>query len=281
MKIDSVVVLYNPEEIILKNILSYISFIDKLYIVDNSDVKKYDLIEKIVAVSPKCNYVDNYGNKGIAHALNVGVKLAIENGADWLLTMDQDSSFNNNDLQKIIEELHAINDNEIAILSPSHYKDEQKLNPFYNTITMTSGNFINLDILHKIGSFDENLFIDSVDTEFCLRIYANNYKIKRLPLIILEHNLGEIRKYNFLGLKFSPTNHNKIRRYYIIRNRFYVWEKYKNIYPDFIKWEKLATLKEIIKIILFEKDKLSKIRFSIKGYLDFKKNKFGKYKNAN
>jgi len=53
MKIDSVVVLYNPEEIILKNILSYISFIDKLYIVDNSDVKKYDLIEKIVAVSPK------------------------------------------------------------------------------------------------------------------------------------------------------------------------------------------------------------------------------------
>ncbi len=122
-----------------------------------------------------------------------------------------------------------------------------------------------------------NLFIDSVDTEYCLRIYSMRYKIKRIPSVILNHNLGDIKEYKILGVKFKPTNHNPIRRYYITRNRFYVWDKYNTLYPSFIKWEKMATVKELIKVILFEKDKLKKIQFSLNGYIDYKKNKSGKY----
>ena len=39
----------------------------------------------------------------------------------------------------------------------------------------------------------------------------------------------------------------------------------------------MATVKELIKVILFEKDKLKKIQFSLNGYIDYKKNKSGKY----
>lgn len=276
MKIVGVVVLYNPDESIIKNINSYINDIEKLYLVDNSENKNHDLINKIMSISDKCIYVDNNGNQGIAHALNVGARLAIENGADWLLTMDQDTSFSENDLIKIQEELLAVDSTNTAIVAPSHYLGDD-IKPFYNEIVMTSGNLINLHLFGKIGEFDENLFIDSVDTEYCLRIYSMRYKIKRIPSVILNHNLGDIKEYKILGVKFKPTNHNPIRRYYITRNRFYVWDKYNTLYPSFIKWEKMATVKELIKVILFEKDKLKKIQFSLNGYIDYKKNKFGKY----
>ena len=276
MKIVGVVVLYNPDESIIKNISSYINDIEKLYLVDNSENKNHDLINKIMSISDKCIYVDNNGNQGIAHALNVGARLAIENGADWLLTMDQDTSFSENDLIKIQEELLAVDITNTAIVSPSHYLGDD-IKPFYNEIVMTSGNLINLHLFGKIGEFDENLFIDSVDTEYCLRIYSMRYKIKRIPTVILNHNLGNIKEYKIFGIKFKPTNHGPIRRYYITRNRFYVWDKYNTLYPSFIKWEKMATVKELIKVILFEKDKLKKIQFSLNGYIDYKKNKSGKY----
>ncbi len=276
MKINGVVVLYNPEETIIDNITSYLDNVEKLYIIDNSESKNTELINEIVSISKKCIYIDNNGNQGIAHALNVGARLAIENAADWLLTMDQDTSFSENDLIKIQEELLAVDSTNTAIVSPSHYLGDD-IKPFYNEIVMTSGNLINLHLFEKIGEFDENLFIDSVDTEYCLRIYSMKYKIKRIPSVILNHNLGDIKEYKILGVKFKPTNHNPIRRYYITRNRFYVWDKYNTLYPSFIKWEKMATVKELIKVILFEKDKLKKIQFSLNGYIDYKKNKSGKY----
>lgn len=34
---------------------------------------------------------------------------------------------------------------------------------------ITSGNIINISIALSCGGFDENLFIDSVDEEFCIR----------------------------------------------------------------------------------------------------------------
>ena len=272
--IDAVVVLYHPDESIIENIKTY-QQITKIYAVDNSEKYDDDLVEKLKQFE-NLIYINNNGNQGIAHALNVGARLAIENGADWLLTMDQDTSFSENDLIKIQEELLAVDITNTAIVSPSHYLGDD-IKPFYNEIVMTSGNLINLHLFGKIGEFDENLFIDSVDTEYCLRIYSMRYKIKRIPSVILNHNLGNIKEYKIFGIKFKPTNHGPIRRYYITRNRFYVWDKYNTLYPSFIKWEKMATVKELIKVILFEKDKLKKIQFSLNGYIDYKKNKSGKY----
>ena len=272
--IDAVVVLYHPDESIIENIKTY-QQITKIYAVDNSEKYDDDLVEKLKQFE-NLIYINNNGNQGIAHALNVGARLAIENGADWLLTMDQDTSFSENDLIKIQEELLAVDITNTAIVSPSHYLGDD-IKPFYNEIVMTSGNLINLHLFGKIGEFDENLFIDSVDTEYCLRIYSMRYKIKRIPTVILNHNLGNIKEYKIFGIKFKPTNHGPIRRYYITRNRFYVWDKYNTLYPSFIKWEKMATVKELIKVILFEKDKLKKIQFSLNGYIDYKKNKSGKY----
>lgn len=280
MKLFGTVILYNPNEDIVENIHSYIENIDKLYIVDNSDIKNQSLIKQIKDISDKCIYIDNNGNQGIAHALNIGAELAMQDSASWLLTMDQDSRFNNYDFVKFIEEADLDNAfmQKIGIISPKYYENEH-LFKFYDFITITSGSLINLEIFFKMNGFDNNLFIDSVDTEYCLRLNIAGYKIKRVSNILLNHHLGNITTHKFLWKTIRTTNHSHTRRYYMTRNRFYIWGLYKNIFLEYVKFEKLITLKEFIKIILFEKDKWLKIKFSIKGYLDYKNNKFGKLNN--
>ncbi len=275
-KVYSVVVLYHPDQSILRNINSYIDQVDTLFVIDNSEEKNIGLIQNMKR-NPKIQYIDNHGNQGIAHALNIGATLAITSGADWLLTMDQDSWFEKGTLFKMIKWINENKTDNIGIVSPMHSintRDNYKRQ--HDLVTMTSGNLLNLDIFQKIGHFEEKLFIDSVDTEYCLRLNLNNYRIKRFKSIVLEHNLGYIQRKNFLFANFTVTNHNAIRRYYITRNRFYVWKKYKEYFPWFINYEKNRTIKEIIKLLLGEDDKILKIKMIIQGYWDFKKNKFGK-----
>ncbi len=271
IRIDGAVVLYNSNTTIFENILSYLYEVNILYIIDNSEIKNNDLILKLKNIS-KCKYIDNQGNQGIAHALNVGAKLAIGDGANWLLTMDQDSRFEKNDLNKLIKNI----DSSMGIVSPLHVKNELEIDQNKSIITMTSGNLLNLIIYEKIGPFEEKLFIDSVDTEYCLRLFKYGYKIKRVTDVILNHNLGELKTYTFFNKKFTSTNHNHIRRYYIMRNRLYIWKKYNEILPSFIKSDKKQWIKEMKKIILFEKKKILKLFYTLKGYIDYKKNKFGK-----
>ena len=276
MKIEGVVVLYNPNKNIIDNIKTYINEVETLYVIDNSSEKDNSLINEIKQLSQKCLYIDNFSNKGIAYALNMGVKLAIKESSDWLLTMDQDSKFEKNDLFKLIESIDEDDIQNIGIISPLHNINEHNMNSDNNHITMTSGNLLNLHILEKIGFFLEDLFIDSVDTEYCLRLYEHGYRIKRNHAVLLNHNLGEQKVYTLLWKKYTSSNHNAIRRYYMMRNRLYIWDKYSRILPSFIARDKKEALKEALKIILFEDKKISKVLYILKGCFDYKRKKFGK-----
>lgn len=141
---------------------------------------------------------------------------------------------------------------------------------------ITSGNLIKADLIRNIGFFNDNLFIDYVDYDFCCRIIENDLFIMKVNNAILIHNLGDTMRKKFLWKDVEYTNHSYIRRYYISRNRFYVWNKYKHIAPNFIYNDKKESLEEIIKILLFENNKILKLKMIIKGYIDFKNNIYGK-----
>lgn len=280
--IHGIVVLYNPEETIIDNITSYLDNIEKLYIVDNSESKNHELFNKIVTISEKCIYINNKGNQGIAHALNVGAKLAIENGADWLLTMDQDSSFTQGSLVKLIDWIENNDIHDVGIISPSHhinnsYIEENKTIIQVDTV-MTSGNLLNLKAYQRVGGFLDKLFIDYVDNEYCLRLKINNYKILQLTNATLKHSLGNIKSFTLFNKTIYYTNHNHIRRYYIARNSLYVCSIYKKYFKNYCDNEQKRNIINILKIIFFEESKLQKIHYIIKGILHFYQNKFGKLK---
>lgn len=284
MKISGVVVLYNPDENVLKNIDSYIGKLDILYVVDNSPIPN-DNSNKF-SKNKKIKYISNGGNKGIAKALNIGAKEAIKNGSEWLLTMDQDSSFKKGALEKMIEFLNELNKNKImseslnldcnkigvlSALQRTELNKNEKLSGLsYPLVVMTSGNLVNLKAYQKVKGFKDWFFIDAVDFEFCLNIKKHDYEIIQMNTVELNHNLGNTVEKKLLGKTMYVTNHNYVRRYYITRNRHYLYDLYKDDFLDYCALELSRTKHELLKIILFEKDKLKKIKAIYKGYKDYK-----------
>lgn len=277
MKLAGVVVWYNPSKKDIKNIDSYIKAVDKLYIVDNSENGSN---ESKIPNSKKVEYIYQNENLGIAKALNIACYKAIKEKYKFILTMDQDSCFKSNDVDKMKTKISSLDLSKIGIISPWHKtklkSEKPKEEIDYPLDVMTSGNILNLDIFQKIGGFKEFLFIDGVDIEYCLNLKKNGYKVMRINSIELQHDLGDIFYRNFLGKEFMCDNHNYLRIYYMTRNYRYIRKEYRNIAPEFC--DILVKIKGLIfKIVFYEKDKFRKLRSIVFGIYDYKHNNYGKY----
>ena len=144
---------------------------------------------------------------------------------------------------------------------------------------ITSGALTKAQIYKNVGGYDEKLFIDLVDHDYCLSLNKKGFKILQVDSAILIHNLGESVEKRVLGLKMIPTNHSPLRRYYMSRNRHYIWDKYKEDFPSWVLTDKRRFITENLKIILFEDKKIEKFKYINKGIKDYKNNIFGKFKN--
>ena len=189
--------------------------------------------------------------------------------------MDQDSRFYPGmmaNYKKLIEEQYSEN---TAIAMYSVYQEGMKLKgneTQYVERAITSGSVVDIRIAGTIGGFDENLFIDEVDNEFCYRAQLHGYKILCFPQIKMQHHLGDPIPGNLFGVKFKGLNHNKLRKYYITRNNIYVIKKYPKVTGYCFK----ELMKILIKLLLVEPDKTSRILFMFKGVKDALKGKMGK-----
>lgn len=234
IKVAGIVTLYNPDSDVKENIKSYLSNIDRLYVIDNTPTKEN---KSILPKSEKIKYIFNGANLGVAKALNIGADLAIQEKYSWLLTMDQDSRFKKNDVSKLKEYIEKHDTKDVGLVTPWHVINtgvkEPKEKVDYPFEVMTSGNIINLNAYQKVGGYKDEYFIDDIDIEYCMNLNANQYKIVRLNDIKLKHSLGDIEVKHILGHDFVCSNHNYIRRYYMVRNTFHLCDNYSSIYPEY------------------------------------------------
>jgi len=277
--VHGVTVLYNADDTVIANIASYIDELNQLYVVDNSEAADQSLIDKLRSL-PNCTYISNNGNQGIANALNVGAKLALDSGATWLLTMDQDSKFESGQFLKLIQFATQLDDKTTGLVSPFHKTKisvEPKTEVDEVLTTMTSGNLISLYAWKTIGGFDEDYFIDAVDWDYCLRLTSSNFKVLRLNTVHLNHNLGNATQHTSpTGKQITALNYNKIRRYYITRNKLMIIAKYRKSYSQFSKGVVKSLFRDLRHILFYEKDKSSKLAAAGKGIIDFIRGKKGK-----
>jgi len=254
-----------------------------MYAFDNSPKSKNDYVEELKRVK-KIEYATLGRNVGIAKALNEIAKIALLKGYQYLLTMDQDSYFTVPNLVHMIS--LAMSDSRIGIVSPVHLvKNDlpEKVHGDSEEIltTMTSGNLLNLEVWNNLGGFDEKLFIDYVDHEYCLRMKKNGYKVVRANRITLEHTVGELKPRKFLFWTVRPTNHSPFRLFYQTRNRFYLKKVYGKDFPEYFRKDSVLYWRGIVKVLLYESQKISKIRMVLKGFLALWKNDFNELSSNN
>ena len=290
-KVAAIIVSYNPDKNLLDSVNLLISQVEKIIIVDNGSIegKRKDISSIKDIDNERIEIIFNEENLGIATALNIGVREALKQGFNWILTMDQDSKASKDMVEKMFEVYNNIDEKErksILSILPN-FVDERiqsiEENSVMNTYEyvdadITSGNLVNSEVFDKVGFFDDSLCIDLVDTDFCMRLNEKNIKMIKVRDAILYHSLGESQSVKSILGKFNTSNHSALRRYYMTRNRFYIWERYKDLNSFTLNRDKKLFKKEFIKIILGEKDKVNKIKMVFKGYKDYKKGIRGKLK---
>lgn len=268
MKVAAVVIWYNPVVEFLDNIASYSQHVDKVIVVDNSPTDNSNLF----VGHPEIEYLPLLENRGIAAALNIGLRLASEKGMEWALTMDQDSHFDAKDIEAFLnDEAEHFKQSNVAIFAPITNQNQLKGSRDIDC-TITSGSLTNLSIFRDSTGFDESLFIDEVDHEYCYRMKRHGHRIVRLDDIFMHHRLGDPIGVKILGRRFTSSNHGPIRKYYMSRNRLYV----RKLYPEFDIpfWKQFV--RYIVCVLLLEGQKIPKFLNMARGVIDYKRGKMGK-----
>jgi len=234
--ISSVTVTFNPDILCLeKQFLSLQGQIDSAFIIDNGS-RNY---EEIKDLAEKFNFVliNLSENMGLSHAQNIGIENAISRGAEYLLLLDQDSVLSANFISAMSKMYTQYN---VGILGPSFYDPHTNefywgtnyIGPFIKrtpieeitdvTYVIASGSFFSSEVYEKVGKMEEALFVDYIDVEWALRAKKLGYRVAMTNQASMAHTIGDSRL-NLLGRKISV--HSPMRRYFLVRNSFFMIRK--------------------------------------------------------
>ena len=288
---DAVIVTYEPERNILKNLInSLVNQVRNLYIVDNTKYKSDIFNEYVNYLNVEVTKLE--ANYGIAFAQNVGIKKSLANGSSYILISDQDTVYPDHYVKNMIRALENFN-SKAAAIAPL-YKDLNRaqqnmgfiksgrfiLKKFFPTEglheiaqAIASGLIIDSKKLKEIGLMDEKLFIDWVDLEWCWRAKSLGYKIIGNADVIIKHHLGDYAT----GIGFIKVPIRKPERsYYITRNAIYLALKYSRI--GSIK--RLIMLIKAFRLILvtpiLAKPRLAHLKYFLWGLRDGISGRLGK-----
>ncbi|MBK8204411.1 MAG: glycosyltransferase [Bdellovibrionales bacterium] len=206
------------------------------YIVDNGSAPNNPILLEAEGL-PNVTLLRLNFNLGIASALNRGVKLGLDSGADWILTLDQDTLLTGDAINKMLEayNIHP-NKNKIGILAPSHFDKDTGYQSRYlrglkgpytiRQIVMSSGSLIPRATFKIVPYFDDDLFIDLVDHDFCLKVREAGLEIIIVRHAQMAHSLGNIKRHAIGPFSFFSYNYPLERQYYRARNRVILYRRH-------------------------------------------------------
>lgn len=178
-------------------------------------------------------------NRGIAAALNLGLRTAFDAGASFVVTFDQDSAPEDATIDVLRTTFDEVPDATatVAAIVPAQFAavtQSRATGDYPNARrVIQSGMLISVGAYRRLGPFDEALFIDLVDTEFELRALARGYRILAAPTRI-DHELGRTLPLKpFAPLPFTVTTmaSTPFRYYYRVRNRLALTRRYFRLLP--------------------------------------------------
>ena len=268
MKTLAGIVLYNPDiERLRENIAAIAPQVDLLVFIDNAS-RNYDEIIKIT--HPNSIMIKNEKNLGSATALNQICQFALDNDYEWALTLDQDSVVAPN-LIEVYKQVVASNQH-LGIIScrikdrnQKTVKEEEIIyDGEYIECCITSASFVCIKAWQEVGGFDDTMFIDDVDVDFCKAIWQGGWGIYKTNQTHIIHELGNTCiRVKMWGKVTGLHNHSPFRYYYISRNAIYETRKYYNFFLGLLKF--FGKIRLITLVCRYEEHKFAKTINIVKG----------------
>jgi rhamnosyltransferase len=289
----AVTVAFNPDTARLAAQLGALhGQVDEILILDNaSDERVEDALRGRLGDEPGATpvkFITLDRNEGVARGFNIGARHAAAIGARFVLLLDDDSVPAPDMVARLLEGYRqgAALAGTVAAVGPrvNDPRDPREY-PFIRLgwlhnprvrcggsrgivacdFLISSGSLVALDALQSVGEFDEPLFIDSVDLEWCCRARARDFALYGVCAACLDHRLGDRRRV-FLGF-VQLVVHSPARIYYMTRNRFLL---YRRPYMP-LKWKLKDFLRALAKFtatMLFVAPRLEYARMTLRAIRD-------------
>jgi len=256
----------------------------EIILIDNGSGRKFEIRNSKFEISK----IFNSENFGFAGGNNIGIKQAMEKGADYILLLNNDTIIDQPDFLKKLVETGEENE-KIGILGPVIYEYPSdkihfaggKINwlytkGFHETYNIEHGTrltdyitgacmLIKREVIGKIGLMSEEYFLYCEDVDWCLRAQKAGFLCKVVQDARISHKVSSSSKI----ASFSYI-------YYHTRNGLLLARRNA---PFFIKF--LAYLnsfwvygKQVIKLAISPKKRLW-ARAIMRGIGDFYKGRFG------
>jgi rhamnosyltransferase len=265
----AVIVTYNPDIDIITQMLTSLSYQCHAVIVDNgSNESLVSSLETLRLESNSLDLICLGENMGIAYAQNKGIDRAISTHptVSYTLLLDHDSIPDVNmvaTLEDVFREQQRYD--RVAGVGPVLYdpRDEKYLD--FHSIRLgiwgkirpgslgrerpvvevdslnSSGTLLSNNVFLETGGFDNGLFIDHVETDWCFRVKSFGYKLFGTINTKLTHHMGDDVCHYWLWKKRRMPYRSPARHYYIVRNSMLL-QKRKHV-P--VAW-KLSNLLKLI-----------------------------------
>lgn len=297
----AVLVTFNPDIAILRSeLVSVCPQVKKVWLVDNgSDSNLSDWVDNL-GLNAQIELIQMPGNMGLGAAQNAGMSRAFMAGASHVLILDQDSQPAADMVCCLLttcQQLQAVG-MDVAAVAPvyadsaggqesgfvrlgwlgSKKKQRDGFSDFVDTdFVISSGSLIPKAAFDLVGPMDEALFIDHVDTEWCLRAQSKRFRLFGVPAAKMVHSLGENRKQVWFLRWRNVSFHSPFRYYYILRNsillqrRSYIPLKRRAV-------ELLRSVRVLCFYGVFSSNRLLCLKYMVKGIWHGLKGVTGPYK---
>jgi len=293
--------------IIILNWNNWLDTFECLESLKNNDYLNYEVVivdngsdEKPQSPNPDIKIIYNKENLGFSEGNNVGIKYALEHGADYVLLLNNDTVVSNDFLSKLVKA--AESNEEIGMVGSKIYFYDQKdriwfaggkVNWLYNKGEMRGYNeidqgqydlpeiqesnyltgcclLVKKNVIEKIGLLSEEYFLYYEDTDWSFSAQKAGFKTVFVPGSKIWHKGSQ-----------SSIAKSESYIYYHIRNGLIFAKKYAPWYINPIIH--LDIIWRIIKqfIKLFIPSKRIWVKPTLLGIKDFYLNKKGKYENWN
>ncbi len=269
----AVIVTYRPDRQRLERLLDRLRpQVDRLVIVDNDSGA--DCLGWLRAwVDGQISLQACAANLGLAEALNQGIDWAGKQGAECILTLDQDSIPEPNLVARLRAALNEAKTHgwKVAAVGANSFDPRTgEVGRFVRfrwprsadgerivltdcilqktDFLITSGCLFDRAALAQVGGMNADLFIDNVDLDWSFRATAQGYALFGLADAMIDHTIGDrCQRIALCGLPWVIRIHSPKRLYYMMRNR--VW-LYRQRYTPRV-WIALDVLRLPVKFVLF------------------------------
>ncbi len=262
-RVVSITVAFNPDPTRLRaQIEALRGQVERILIVDNNS---QPAVSTMMPADPLIDFIALDDNRGVASGFNIGVAAARERHAQSVLLLDHDSIPGPGMVAALVAAVERAASmsgaRPVAAVGPRVTDIRDRLEyPFIRLgwthnrqlrcadardaviacdFLISAGSLIPMASFATVGAFDETLFIDSVDFEWCCRARDRGLALYGACDARLDHWLGDHRR-RVLGA-VNLVVHSPQRIYYMTRNRFLL---YRRPYMP-LKWK----MKDLLRVL--------------------------------